>query len=207
MLRTKADEELFRLINESACIVVRAGNILVNFTIDGIHLEQKLVRLNVLEEEIKQVLQGILEKIKTRFILPIDKEDILKLVQGLTKVLYSIADTFHQLSLYQLGKPDERFRAMVKALYTSLACQQTAILLIDKIEFNQRRILAYCDKLGRVEKGQYNLYCYAMISLLNKHHNSYSTIKKREIYKGIIRIQKQVFKVTEILTLFCIKYA
>jgi uncharacterized protein Yka (UPF0111/DUF47 family) len=75
----KKDEQLFLLFNESARVVVRGGEILQNVVHDYRDLDVKMAKLTAMEHEGDRIIQELMRRLNTSFILPFDREDAFQL--------------------------------------------------------------------------------------------------------------------------------
>ena len=67
----KKDVELFVLFRESARVVVRGGDILLNVVNDYQDLDRKMARLIAMEHEGDRIIQELVRRLNTSFILPL----------------------------------------------------------------------------------------------------------------------------------------
>ena len=118
------DENLFWLFAESARVVVRGGDILNEVINDYCNLDEKMANLTTLENEGDRIIQTLVRKLNTSFILPFDRDDALHLVQELSTTLDFITGIIDIMILYKAGEPNSRVKEMVAALYEALLLQE-----------------------------------------------------------------------------------
>lgn len=204
----RKDQELFTLFSESARMVVRGGDILRNVVDDYNDLDVKMAKLTAMEHEGDRIIQELVRRLNTSFILPFDREDAFQLVQKLSTTLDYITGIIDRMILYKAGKPDERVIEMVSVLYQALQLQEKAFNLIDHIEQNNKEILDCCREIGQLERQQDLLYRNGVAYLFEHHEDDpVSIIKWREVYEHIEMAQDYVQDVGELISNICVKYS
>ncbi|NLT20401.1 MAG: DUF47 family protein [Syntrophomonadaceae bacterium] len=204
----RKDEQLFQLFTDSARIVVRGGDILLSVADDYNNLDKKLAELTSLENEGDLIIQELVRRLNSTFILPFDRKDAFQLVQKIAATLDYITGIIDRMILYKTGKPDAQVKEMLDVLYEALLLQEKAFNLLDRIEHNKKEILKACEQIVELENKQDLLYRYGVASLFENHeHDPLTIIKWREVYEHIEMAQDYVQDVGEMITNICIKYS
>ncbi len=204
----KKDEQLFTLFNESARVVVRGGEILHNVVHDYRDLDVKMAKLTAMEHEGDRIIQELMGRLNTSFILPFDREDAFQLVQKLAATLDYITGIIDRMILYKAGDPDEQVKEMVKVLCDSIMLMEKAFNMLDRIEHNNKEIIDCCKKIIKLEKKQDNLYRTGVARLFDEHEDEPITlIKWREVYEHIEMAQDYIQDVADLLINICVKYS
>lgn len=203
----RKDKELFLLLNESARVVVRGGEILQEVVHDYRDLELKLAKLTALEHEGDRIIEELVRRLNNSFILPFDREDALGLVQALAVVLDYITGIIDRMILYKAGKPDNRVKEMVEVLMESIKLQEKAFTLLNKVEQNKAEIISCCEKITDLERRQDSLYRNGLALLFENEKEPMEIIKWREVYEHIEMAQDYVQDVAELLSGIVVKYS
>jgi predicted phosphate transport protein (TIGR00153 family) len=203
----RKDEELFLLFRESAKVVVRGGKILQNVVNDYKELDIKMAKLTAMEHEGDRIIQDLVRRLNTSFILPFDREDAFQLVQKLATTLDYITGIIDRMILYKTGEPDERVKEMVAVLCNSLDLQEKALNLIHSVESNKKEILKVCEEINKLERQQDNLYRTGLAFLFDNEKDPIAIIKWREVYEHIEMAQDYVDDIAQLITNICIKYS
>lgn len=206
MFGTK-DEQLFNLFSESARMVVRGGDILQDVVNDYTELDIKMAKLTAMEHEGDLLIQELMRRLNTSFILPFDREDAFQLVQKLSTTLDYITGIIDRMILYKAGQPDQRVKEMVKVLIEALLFQEKAFNLIAKLESNKKEILDYCEQIRQLERKQDMLYRNGVAQLFQNESDPIAIIKWREVYEHIEMAQDYVQDVGELISNICVKYS
>ncbi|MDD4802615.1 MAG: DUF47 family protein [Syntrophomonas sp.] len=203
----RKDENLFLLFEDSAKMVVTAGEILHDVVNDYRDLDKKMARLTAMEHEGDRITQALMRKLNTSFILPFDREDALKLVQTLSTTMDFITGIIDRMILYKAGEPNHIVKEMVLVLTESLLLQQKAFNLLDKVEQNMKVILECCEQMRQLEHKQDKYYRHALADLFENEKNAVAVIKWREIYEHIEMATDHVEDVANQIRNICIKYS
>ncbi|MBC7076340.1 MAG: DUF47 family protein [Syntrophomonadaceae bacterium] len=203
----RKDKQLFLLFNESARVVVRGGDILLNVVNDYKDLDVKMAKLTAMEHEGDRIIQDLVNKLNTSFILPFDREDAFQLAQKLSITMDYITGIIDRMILYKTGQPDKQVKEMVDVLYETLLLQEKAFNLLNKVEQNKKEILKCCDKIRQLEKKQDNLYRCGLARLFENEGDPVFIIKWREVYEHIEMAQDHIQDVAELISNICIKYS
>jgi hypothetical protein len=203
----KKDEELFLLFSESARVVVRGGKILQDVVSDYRDLDIKMAKLTAMEHEGDRIIQDLVRRLNTSFILPFDREDAFQLVQKLAATLDYITGIIDRMILYKTGEPDQRVKDMVAVLCESLSLQEKALNLIHSVEHNKKEILTACEEINRLERKQDNFYRTGLAYLFDNEKDPVAIIKWREVYEHIEMAEDYVNDVARLISNICIKYS
>jgi predicted phosphate transport protein (TIGR00153 family) len=204
----KKDEQLFLLFNESARVVVRGGEILQNVVHDYRDLDVKMAKLTAMEHEGDRIIQELMRRLNTSFILPFDREDAFQLVQKLATTLDYITGIIDRMILYKAGDPDLQVKEMVEVLSESIKLMEQAFNMLDKIERKNKEIIDCCKKIIKLEKKQDNLYRNGVARLFEEHENDpIQLIKWREVYEHIEMAQDYIEDMADLLINICVKYS
>ncbi len=201
------DENLFFLLSESARVVVSGGDILNDVVYNYTDLDSKMASLTALENEGDRIIETLVRKLHTSFILPFDREDALKLVQKLASTLDYITGIIDILILIKQGKPNDRIKQMIEVLYDAILLQKKAINLLSRLEQNKTIMLEYCEQIRQLEHKQDKYYRQGLGDLFENEKNAVRILKWRGVYEHIELAQDHIEDVADLLRNMCIKYS
>lgn len=201
------DENLFFLLSESARVVVNGGDILNDVVNNYIDLDSKMASLTALENEGDRIIETLVRKLHTSFILPFDREDALQLVQKLASTLDYITGIIDILILIKQGKPNDRIKQMIEVLYDAILLQKKAIGLLSRLEQNKTIMLEYCEQIRQLEHKQDKYYRQGLADLFENEKNAVRILKWRGVYEHIELAQDHIEDVADLLRNMCIKYS
>ncbi|MEQ8201253.1 MAG: DUF47 family protein [Syntrophomonadaceae bacterium] len=201
------DENLFFLFSESARVVLDGGDILNDVVeyYDG--LDSKMASMTALENEGDRIIETLVRKLHTSFILPFDREDALQLVQKLASTLDYITGIIDILCLIKQGKPNAWIKQMINVLYEALVLQKKAIQLLPKLDQNRKMMLEYCEQIRQLEHKQDKYYRQGLGDLFENEKNAVRILKWRGVYEHIEQAQDHIEDVAILLRNIAIKYS
>lgn len=203
----RKDEYLFMLFSESARVVVQGGEILKNVVYDYTDLDVKMARLTAMEHEGDKIIEELVKRLNTSFILPFDREDAFQLVQSLSVVFDYITGIIDRMILYKAGPPNSQVMEMVEVLLEGIAIQARAFNLLNKVEQNKKEILHCCNQITKLERKQDSLYRNGLAQLFEEENDPIVIIKWREVYEHIEMAQDNVQRVGELISNIVVKYS
>ncbi|MGI5920635.1 MAG: DUF47 domain-containing protein [Syntrophomonadaceae bacterium] len=203
----RKDEQLFRLFNESARVVIEGSEILKSVVDDYSELDTKMAKLTAMEHEGDRIIQELVRRLNTSFILPFDREDAFELVQKLSTTLDYITGIIDRMILYKAGQPDDQVKEMVQVLTDALVLQERALNYLDRVEKNKKDIFQCCDEIRKLERKQDTLYRNGVAALFEHEDDPIFIIKWREVYEHIEMAQDYVEDIAELIRNICVKYS
>jgi predicted phosphate transport protein (TIGR00153 family) len=203
----RKDEQLFLLFSESARVVIKGSEILKSVVEDYTELDIKMAKLTAMEHEGDRIIQELVRRLNTSFILPFDREDAFELVQKLSTTLDYITGIIDRMILYKTGQPDERVKEMVEVLTEALVLQEEALNYLDKVEKNKKDIFQCCEQIRKLERKQDTLYRNGVAALFEHVDDPVFIIKWREVYEHIEMAQDYVEDIAELIRNICVKYS
>lgn len=203
----RKDSRLFQLFSESAKVVVRGGDILKDVVHDYRDLDVKLARLTEMEHEGDRIIQQLVEKLNSSFVLPFDREDAFQLVQKIDATLDYITGIIDRIILYKTGEPNQTVKNMVDLLYQALIEQETAMSLLPDLDKKKDKIMKCAENIKSIEKRQDTLYRTSVASLFENEKDAIKIIKWKEVYEQIETATDYCEDIGELLNNICIKYS
>ena len=201
------DENLFFLFSESARVVVNGGDIINDLVENYENLDGKMAAMTALENEGDRIIETLVRKLHTSFILPFDREDALQLVQKLANTLDYITGILDILCLIKQGKPNAWIKQMIDVLYDALVIQKKAIELLPKLDQNRKMMFEYCEQLRQLEHKQDKYYRQGLGDLFENEKNAVRILKWRGVYEHIELAQDHIEDVAILLRNIAIKYS
>lgn len=203
----KKDENLFFLFSESARVVLNGGDILNDVVENYDNLDGKMAAMTALENEGDRIIETLVRKLHTSFILPFDREDALQLVQKLASTLDYITGILDILCLIKQGRPNAWIKQMIDVLYDALVLQKKAIELLSKLDQNRMMMFEYCEQIRQLEHKQDKYYRQGLGDLFENEKNAVRILKWRGVYEHIELAQDHIEDVAILLRNIAIKYS
>ncbi|QGT99233.1 Phosphate transport regulator [Candidatus Syntrophocurvum alkaliphilum] len=203
----KKDPQVFKLFIESARVVIRGGDILKNVVDDYRDLDLKMAKLTAMEHEGDRIIQDLVRKLDSSYVLPLDREDAFQVVQKLATTLDYITGIIDRMILYKAEAPNKKVKEMVDILIESLHLQEKAFNLLDNLNKNKKEILDICDTIRQLERKQDHNYRNGLADLFENEEDPVKIIKWKEVYEHIEIAQDYVEDVAELIRNICLKYS
>jgi predicted phosphate transport protein (TIGR00153 family) len=203
----KKDDKLFQLFEDSSRVVVKGGDILKEVVSDYRDLDAKIAKLTAMEHEGDHIIQQLVERLNTSFVLPFDREDAFSLVQKLDAKLDFITGIIDRIVLYKAGEPNETVTKMVDILYDTLLEQEKAFSMLSRLDAKKKQILACCERIKQLERDQDTMYRTSMAHLFETEKNPIVIIKWKEVYEHIEMANDYCEDIADAISNLCIKYS
>lgn len=203
----KKDDHIFKLFAESARVVVRGGEILQGVVQDYTNLDAKMAQLTAMEHEGDAIIQELVEKLNTSFVLPFDREDAFQLAQKLGATLDYITGIIDRMILYKAAQPNHTVQEMVSLLCDALDEQEKAFAMLNDINRKKMDILKSCETIKNLERKEDTMYRNAVAYLFESEQDAIKIIKYKEVYEHIETAMDYCEDVSELISNICIKYS
>lgn len=203
----KKDDKLFELFNETARVVVMSGDVLCKLVVDYTDLDKKLADLTEMEHEGDRIMEQLVEKLNSSFVLPFDREDAFQLVQKLGATFDYITGIIDRMILYKAGEPTQPVHDMIDLLYQTLKEQEHGFNLLDKLDKNKKELLQCTENIKSLEKQMDTLYRKSVAELFENEKDPIRIIKWKEVYENIEMASDYIEEVGKLLSNICIKYS
>jgi len=122
-----------------------------------------MAKLTAMEHEGDRIIQELVRRLNTSFILPFDREDAFQLAQKLATTLDYITGIIDRMILYKTGEPDDLVKEMVDVLCQALKLQEKVFNLLKSLEKNKKEILRCCEEINKLEFHEYLHFCYILL--------------------------------------------
>jgi predicted phosphate transport protein (TIGR00153 family) len=203
----KKDVDLFRLYKESSRMVVRGGDILADVVQDYSHLDTKMAELTEMEHEGDRIIQELVERLNTSFILPFDREDAFKLAHRLAATLNYITGIIDRMILYKAAQPNQTVNDMVQLLSEALPEQEKAFAMLENVEKHKMAILQCVERIKTLERKEDSMYRRAVAQLFEAERDAIQVIKYKEVYEHIETAMDYCEEVGDVIGNICMKYS
>ena len=176
--------KFFELFRQQAANVVDGAKLLRAFLEDYTDLDQKRMKIEMIESNGDEIAHRIIEKLNTTFITPMDREDIHALASALDDILDFIYASAQRLHLYGVKQitPD----AVALANVILRAAEETEAL-VDRMEDlrDVRNLKARWIEVNRLENEGDKISRHAIAGLFERETDPIEVIKWKEIYEHL----------------------
>ncbi len=172
------DEKFFDLFNELSGKLISAAGLLRDLFAQPERLAELAASIKDVEHEADDVTREVSTRLATSFITPLDREDILNLVQELDNVVDLIDGTARRAQMFHLAETREPARKLCELLVQSVRQLQKAVVEIK----NPRAVAVSTREVKRIEAEGDQVYHVAMGALFAGRPDPLDVMKWKEIY-------------------------
>jgi predicted phosphate transport protein (TIGR00153 family) len=138
-------------------------------------------RIRQLEEKGDELIHGILQRLNTTFITPLDPEDIHSLATHLDDVLDGIEEAAHCLVAYRVEPIPP---PVIELAVIIRSCAESIARAIDALA-RSKPMIEHCIEINRLEGKADGIYRVAVAELFNGSYEALEVIKLKEIYDAL----------------------
>jgi uncharacterized protein len=164
------------------------------------------LQIQKLENKADQIGTKINSEISKSFILPLDKEDFLKLIERMDDVMDSLERLENRLYIYKL-KPNRHLQEFAKLTHIMAINIEIAITQMSQKGFQTQQYSQACISLNQVESiGDIN-HRKNLAKLMSSKQNPVTILKWHDIYKYMEETLDKSERLAGLLELISVKYS
>lgn len=199
--------EFYELFEQDTSNLVVAAEKLVDLFENYEDVEAKAEQLKDLEHKGDVITHEIIQRLHRTFVTPIDREDIVLLVQSLDDVMDFIEAAGRTAHLYRIAQPTERARELA-AIVARVAYKLNEVMPRLRHRDQFPWILKQCVEINSLENEADDVYHAALAELFEVcHPDPCEVIKWREIYDHLENATDRGEDVANVLEGIVLKYA
>lgn len=179
------DQVFFDLFEEMADIVVKAAEVLVQFTRSGQSPTTFVPQMKDLEHAGDLVTHRIYGQLNRTFITPLEPEEISHLASGLDDVLDSMEGSIQMMRVYGVEEADDVMRELAMLVQLSVVELQAAIKSLRKLS-NGNEIGPRVIEINRLENLGDEVLGHALSDLF-KTNDAIRILKLKDVYEELER--------------------
>lgn len=164
----------------------------------GGDLTTRAARIKDIEREADTVTHQCTEALHKTFITPIDRADILKLMQRLDDIVDSIESIASRLVMYEISEPRPEAHALAAVMVRASHEIALAVGGLRDME-NREAIKRHCIVLFDLENEGDNLMRAALADLFKREKDPIEVIKWKEIFERLERATDRCESVANII--------
>lgn len=190
--------KFFDLFNQHADLLVEASKELTTLFTDLSHIERHMGLIKDLEKRADRLTYETIDLLHKTFITPIDRDDMLQLINTMDDIADLMEDVAETVSLYDVSTTTEEAKELANI---SLACCErvcTSIHLLDNMS-NASEILKLAAEIANLESDADRVLRKAMSKLFREEEDVKSLIKYKAIYELLESITDKCEDVSNII--------
>jgi hypothetical protein len=179
-----SEENFFELFDEIAQILVESAICLHELTLDYSKIDEKAQLLREKERQVDRTTDGIIKRLKSSFVTPIDPEDIHALASHMDDVLDYIEASADRMKLYGVEEPREEAALLAGLIVEGTKHIQVAVAALSHFR-DIDAVLRPCIEINHVENQADVLEKQALARLFKEESKPLEVAKWMEIFNRL----------------------
>lgn len=178
------EEKFFELFQEQAENAVEAARVLKDLLEDYNDVDQKRLKIEMIENHGDEIAHRIFEKLNLTFVTPMDREDIHALACALDDIVDIINATSQRLQLYNVGTITEDAKLLANIILR--ATEETAVIAasLNNVK-NIGSLKQHWIEVNRLENEGDKISRHAIADLFSSNRDPIDVIKWKELYEHL----------------------
>lgn len=178
------EEKFYELFKEQAENAVEAARALLDLLEDYNDVDQKRLKIEMIENQGDEIAHKIFEKLNLTFVTPIDREDIHALACALDDIVDIINATSQRLQLYNVDSITDDAKQLANIILR--ATEETAVIATSLSNVkNLASLKQHWIEVNRLENEGDNISRHAIADLFSSNRDPIDVIKWKEIYEHL----------------------
>ena len=175
------DQEFFKMFAELASRVTASSKLLHTLFSEPERMDELVAAIKELEHEADNLTRGVIERINTSFITPIDREDIHLLTTRLDNVIDLIDGTSRRAQIFRIRDVRPAAISLAEVLVRANEAIEGAVIHVKKSAV----VVAMNKQVKQLEEEGDAVYHEAMGRLFDGEPDALEVIKWKELYDMI----------------------
>ncbi|WP_298703112.1 DUF47 domain-containing protein [uncultured Veillonella sp.] len=179
------EEKFFNLLNSHAELCHEASIIMEKAFEGELTKEEALTVIDAKEKDADKLVNETVEKLRSTFITPMDREDIQLLISQLDTTIDSMKDIMDKMCMYNVGKPNEGAVKLIQIVQKCLKHITKSISYMNSLKKNHVKVEGRVLEVLRLEEVADGVYHEEMATLFRDCTDPIELIKWKEILNSI----------------------
>src|SRR6185295_3422030 len=168
------------------------------------HVERKVARITELEHRGDFIVHEVMHLLIHTLIVPLDSEDIERLISSLDDALDKIEETAVRMVIFQIETPTERARQLGHLIRSGASqLHQAMPNLRDKKTF--RLVTEHIKEINTIENNGDQILREALVDIVNHKDDLFNLIRWKEIYEMLEEATDRMEDIADVLQRVVIK--
>ncbi|MEE8174435.1 MAG: DUF47 domain-containing protein [Dehalococcoidia bacterium] len=199
------EERFFELFEDAAQNLTQSARLLAELVANWDGMEEKVKQISDLEHQGDTITHQIVAKLHRTFVTPLDREDILLLVQAIDDVVDLIHAAAEAMLIYKVPQPTHSAQELADILVEATHEVERAIPSL-RHRKQLKEMLTHCVELNRLENKADEVCRRALGDLFSNSADVIQILKWHEIYEDLESAADRCEDIANVLEGVALKY-
>jgi predicted phosphate transport protein (TIGR00153 family) len=178
------DASFFTLFEEQGKKTVEGCQAFLDMIDHPTDLQSRAQRVKRIEHECDEITHAVVERLRTTFITPIDRNDIYTLITKMDDIMDLVEAAADRLALYDIPQMTKEAGDLARCLVSSAEHVLGAVTAMRDLK-HPGGIQQHCIEINRLENVADTILRSALVRLFREEKDPIAVIKWKEIYETL----------------------
>ncbi len=199
-----AETKFYEWFEKATANLLEGAEALVDLLDNYEQVEHKVARITELEHRGDSIVHEVTHLLMHTLIIPLDSEDIERLISALDDVIDKIEATAVRMVIFRIEAPTERARQLGHLIRSGASeLHQAMPNLREKKNF--RRVTEHIKEINTIENNSDQILRDALVDIVNHREDLFNLIRWKEIYEMLEEATDRMEDVADVLQRVVIK--
>jgi len=199
-----AETKFYEWFEKATANLLEGAEALVDLLDNYEQVEHKVAHITELEHRGDSIVHEVMHLLMQTLIIPLDSEDIERLISALDDVIDKIEATAVRMVIFRIEAPTERARQLGHLIRSGASeLHQAMPNLREKKNF--RRVTEHIKEINTIENNSDQILRDALVDIVNHREDLFNLIRWKEIYEMLEEATDRMEDVADVLQRVVIK--
>jgi uncharacterized protein len=176
------ENRFFDLFEAAGANLVDCAQCLTDLLNDFEHLPEHAKHMRDLEHRGDEIIHEVMNLLRKTFIPPLEREDIIALIEGLDDVVDSLEEGVARMVMYKVSAPPQTVHELARVISAQTEVVRATLPNLRNKE-NMQKLLPAAVEVNRLENDADHILRQGLEALFENPTDPFYVIKWREIYE------------------------
>jgi predicted phosphate transport protein (TIGR00153 family) len=199
-----AETKFYEWFEKATANLLEGAEALADLLDNYEQVEHKVAHITELEHRGDSIVHEVMHLLMHTLIIPLDSEDIERLISALDDVIDKIEATAVRMVIFRIEAPTERARQLGHLIRSAASeLHQAMPNLREKKNF--RRVTEHIKEINTIENNSDQILRDALVDIVNHKDDLFNLIRWKEIYEMLEEATDRMEDVADVLQRVVIK--
>jgi uncharacterized protein len=199
-----AETKFYEWFEKATANLLEGAEALADLLDNYEHVERKVAHITELEHRGDTIVHEVMHLLMHTLIIPLDSEDIERLISALDDVIDKIEATAVRMVIFRIEAPTERARQLGHLIRSAASeIHQAMPNLREKKNF--RLVTEHIKEINTIENNSDQILRDALVDIVNHREDLFNLIRWKEIYEMLEEATDRMEDVADVLQRVVIK--